>query len=843
MTKENSSKFSNGNIVVVDDNEYDLKFLSDLLIKAGYNVRTAISGELALAFVQEDPPDMILVDIDMPGMNGIELCLQVKADHDIKEMPVIFISGYSETEMKVEALESGGIDFLTKPFEPLEVLARINIHLKMCRLQKKLKKQSKELQAEIEERKVAEKNFFQSEDLLKETQKLTKVGGWRYTIENEEMIWTNEIFQIHEMPEDQVENHISESLKCYREEDRPIIMDAFQRVIDEGKPYDLEFQLTTFKNRQIWIRTIAKPVRKGKEIVGVVGNFMDITESKKMIGKLSESEKKYRLMFEKIIIGIAYHKIIIDENKRPIDYIFLELNDSFEKLTGLKRKDLIGKYVTKALPGIENDPTGWIGRYGKVALEGENIQFESFSEPLNKWFSVSAYSPQYGYFVTIFEDITERKVFEEKLQKSENRFRQLTDNAKDMIYQMSMPEGIYEFVSRASLDIFGYTPKEFYDSPKLIKDVIHPDWQNYFVDEWAKLINGDMPPFYEYQIIHKSGEIRWLHQSNVLISDENSQVIAIEGIVSDITERKITKEELKESEQKFKAFSDQSTEGIGVADLEGNYTYVNPALCEMVGWTEKEMLKMNVFDVTADKQDKATFERTTTVEEGSPVTVVLVRKDGSEFLAEVTGKNLSVGEKPSVLGTIRDITEVRKAEEALMLSEERYKGIIQSTASCIAVYKAVDKGTNFEFVYFNKMAEKVEEISADELIGKKVTDVFPGIEEFGLLKVFQNVFKTGKEEHLPVSVYQDSRLMGYRENFVYKLSTGEIVAVYQDFTKRKQIEIELDKHRDHLEELVAERTDALEKKNKELDNALKVFVGRELTIRNLQNKIRKLEGK
>ena len=85
--------------------------------------------------------------------------------------------------------------------------------------------------------------------------------------------------------------------------------------------------------------------------------------------------------------------------------------------------------------------------------------------------------------------------------------------------------------------------------------------------------------------------------------------------------------------------------------------------------------------------------------------------------------------------------------------------------------------------------------------------------------------------------------MGYRENFVYKLSTGEIVAVYQDFTKRKQIEIELDKHRDHLEELVAERTDALEKKNKELDNALKVFVGRELTIRNLQNKIRKLEGK
>jgi len=185
----------------------------------------------------------------------------------------------------------------------------------------------------------------------------------------------------------------------------------------------------------------------------------------------------------------------------------------------------------------------------------------------------------------------------------------------------------------------------------------------------------------------------------------------------------------------------------------------------------------------------------------------------------------------------------KQAEKTLKESEERYKGIIQSTASCIAVYKPVNNGKDFVFVDFNAMAEKVDRISKKEVIGKKLTEVFPGVIEFGLFKVFQNVSKTGKPEHFPVSVYKDKRIHGYRENYVYKLSSGEIIAVYQDFTQRKQVEEELIKHRDNLEVLVKERTKELEEKNKELDNALKVFVGRELKIRDLQNRINGLDGK
>ena len=122
--------------------------------------------------------------------------------------------------------------------------------------------------------------------------------------------------------------------------------------------------------------------------------------------ELSQSEEKYRLMFENILNAFAYHKIVTDKNGIPIDYTFLEINDGFEKLTGLKREDIIGKNVTEVLPGIEKDPVDWIGRYGEIALQGKDIKFESFSEPIKKWYSIYAYSPQPGYFATIFDDIS-----------------------------------------------------------------------------------------------------------------------------------------------------------------------------------------------------------------------------------------------------------------------------------------------------------------------------------------------------------------------------------------------------------------------------------------------------
>jgi PAS domain S-box-containing protein len=124
---------------------------------------------------------------------------------------------------------------------------------------------------------------------------------------------------------------------------------------------------------------------------------------------LGGDRKQFDMFFDRMLDGFAYHKIVVDKAGKPVDYVFLEVNHAFEKMTGLKRERIIGKRVTEVLPGFEKDHADLIGVYGRVALTGEPVQFETCIESLNKWFRVSAYCSEKSYFVTLVEDITERK--------------------------------------------------------------------------------------------------------------------------------------------------------------------------------------------------------------------------------------------------------------------------------------------------------------------------------------------------------------------------------------------------------------------------------------------------
>ena len=132
--------------------------------------------------------------------------------------------------------------------------------------------------------------------------------------------------------------------------------------------------------------------------------------------ELKQSEEQYRSLFTNMFSGFAKHKALFDENGKPVDYVFLQVNRAFEKITGLRGKNIIGKKVTEVLPGIAEDPADWIDNFGRVALSGEPIHMEQYAGPLNRWYSVSAYSPEKGFFVTVFDDISRRKQDEEALR-------------------------------------------------------------------------------------------------------------------------------------------------------------------------------------------------------------------------------------------------------------------------------------------------------------------------------------------------------------------------------------------------------------------------------------------
>ena len=141
----------------------------------------------------------------------------------------------------------------------------------------------------------------------------------------------------------------------------------------------------------------------------------------------------------------------------------------------------------------------------------------------------------------------------------------------------------------------------------------------------------------------------------------------------------------------------------------------------------------------------------------------------------------------------RNITERKRAEEALQQSEQRYRIMFENMSSAAAVYEVVDDGKTFIFKDFNRAAERIEKIKREQLIGKNVLEIFPGLRDFNLFDVFQRVWRTGNPEHHPIMFYKDNRISGWRENYVYRLPSGEVVAVYEDVTERKRMEEELGK--------------------------------------------------
>ena len=150
-----------------------------------------------------------------------------------------------------------------------------------------------------------------------------------------------------------------------------------------------------------------------------------------------------------------------------------------------------------------------------------------------------------------------------------------------------------------------------------------------------------------------------------------------------------------------------------------------------------------------------------------------------------------------------DVKELKTAMNLILQSmkelkeeKERYRNLFKYTGRCVAVYEAVDDGEDFVLKDFNPAAEKVEQVKREDILGKRVTEVFPGIKDFGLLDVFKRVYKTGRPEHFPLAHYKDNRISGWKDNFVYKLPSGEIVAVYEDLTKYKQLEEEVKEKRE-----------------------------------------------
>jgi diguanylate cyclase (GGDEF)-like protein/PAS domain S-box-containing protein len=318
-------------------------------------------------------------------------------------------------------------------------------------------------------------------------------------------------------------------------------------------------------------------------------------------------------------------------------------------------------------------------------------------------------------FIAVLSDITERKQAEIELLESERRLVEAQKIASlgHYVYDIRTNQWTNSEVLN---DIFGIDESYHRNAESWI-EIVHPNSRETMAVYMQDHVIGGLNKFDKtYRIINlTTREERWVHGLGELRFDDDNNPVEMLGTIQDVTERKlaeqkrvILKENAEQSGRKFNAITNQSTEGITVADLDGNYTFVNAAFCNMVGYLEEELLQMTVFEVKAPDQDHSTFARTKGLEEGMSVQVLLQKKDGTVFTSEVIGKVIEFGGKKQVLGTIRDISEQVKAEEQIRTLS---LAIEQSPVSVLIT----DIDANIEYV--NSAFENVTGYSAEEVIG------------------------------------------------------------------------------------------------------------------------------
>lgn len=398
-------------ILAIDDIEDNLITLNAIIRDSFPDIRvlTARTGQKGIEIACEESPDVILLDIVMPGMDGFDVCSYLKSDPRTGDIPVVFLTALKETRQnRIKALESGAEAFLSKPIDETELIAQVKAMLKI----KQANDSRKDEKARLEEL------------VKKRTQAL--------------------------------ENELKERRRAENE--------------------------------------------------------------------LRSSEEKFRTLVNEMQQGVAIHKIILNNEGVPCDYSFIDMNPSFEKLTGLKREDVIGRRVMEILPGTE---PFWIERYGRVALTGKPEMFENFSGELGKHYRVVAFRNRINEFAVVIEDITEKIKYEHKLKTSEKIF----NHVLDMICIAGF-DGYFKELNPSWERELGWSKEELLSKPWI--EFVHSEDRQATLNVKSQIIGGEEIYQFENRYMCKDGSYKWLSWNSYPYKEESIMF----GVARDVTLRK-----------------------------------------------------------------------------------------------------------------------------------------------------------------------------------------------------------------------------------------------------------------------------------------------------------------
>lgn len=392
--------------------------------------------------------------------------------------------------------------------------------------------------------------------------------------------------------------------------------------------------------------------------------------------ELLDDGGRFRRLFDEMREGFALHEVIVDAAGRPVDYRFLEVNPAFELQTGLAAENVLGRTVLEVIPDIEPE---WIFRYGYVALTGEPAAFVLPASALGRVYEVHAYSPQEGFFATLFMDVTERQQSIDALRESEMRYRELYEQSP-LGYQSLDCEGRVLAVNDAWTRALGYSEQEA--RGVWFGDFLVPDQVEAFRQRFPEF-KATGAVHTEFAMLRKDGEIRLMVVDGRIGTDTSGDFKQTHCILQDVTERRSIEETQRQLDERHKSTFTDAPYPMIIHAEDGEVVQINKAWEELSGYGIDDIPTIDEWTQRAYGERRQTIEK-----DIQALFAIDGRKEGGEHTIRTAwGENrvwdfssaplgtMSDGRR-LVMSTARDVTESIRGREQLRQSHAQLQQMI-----------------------------------------------------------------------------------------------------------------------------------------------------------------------
>jgi diguanylate cyclase (GGDEF)-like protein/PAS domain S-box-containing protein len=279
-------------ILIVDDCPENMRLLSRILTSRGYEVCTAVRGDDAIHLAQEAKPNLVLLDINMPEMDGYAVCVQLKSDGRTQNLPVIFISALDDTEDKVKAFRAGGVDYISKPFQMEEVLARVQVHLTLQRLRNQLRSTNQELEGRIKELTRSQKKLREREAWLSAFIQALPTLSFIYDEDGRYLETFATETQLLRANEENLKGRLISEVMPPLE--AKLMMDAIHHAIETGKTQIIEYKIPVLAGDERWFEGRIAPMETNasgrKQVVFIATEITDRVQLYQEVQRLATQD-------------------------------------------------------------------------------------------------------------------------------------------------------------------------------------------------------------------------------------------------------------------------------------------------------------------------------------------------------------------------------------------------------------------------------------------------------------------------------------------------------------------------------------------------------------------------